>query len=122
MGPDRLVRAGLVLLGGGVAWFMIRRRARREAADSEALARVKQEGRTDAPTLHPIIDPDKCIGSLSCTAVCPEGDILGVVDGKAALINPAACIGPGKCSVACPVNAIEPFRGTARSAASICPR
>lgn len=114
MSLDLLLLAGLLLMGAGLAWFMIRRRARREAADSEALARVKQEGRTDAPTLHPIIDPDKCIGSLSCTAVCPEGDILGVVDGKAALINPSACIGHGKCSVECPVNAIELVFGSAK--------
>lgn len=52
-------------------------------------------------TLHPVTDPDICIGSLSCLAVCPEGDILGVVDGKAALINASACIGHGKCELEC---------------------
>lgn len=111
---DFLLLLALVSLGAAVAYLSARRRARREAADTEALALVHAEGRSEAPTLHPVIDPDKCIGSLSCTAVCPEGDILGVVGGKAALINPAACIGHGKCSVECPVEAISLVFGSAK--------
>jgi dihydropyrimidine dehydrogenase (NAD+) subunit PreT len=114
MSIDLLLLLGLLLLGLGLGWFMTRRRALRDAADTEALAQVHREGRADAPTLHPVIDPDKCIGSLSCTDVCPEGDILGVVDGKAALITPSACIGHGKCAVECPVNAIELVFGSAK--------
>ncbi len=114
MSIDLLLLLGLVFLGAGIAWFMTRSRAKREAADSLALAQVHKDGRAEAPTLHPVIDPDKCIGSLSCTAVCPEGDILGVVDGKAALINPSACIGHGKCSVECPVNAITLVFGSSK--------
>jgi thioredoxin reductase/Pyruvate/2-oxoacid:ferredoxin oxidoreductase delta subunit len=106
MSIDLALLTALVLFGAGLSWFMLRQRAAREAADTVALAQVTQEGRTEAPTLHPVIDPDTCIGSLSCTAVCPEGDILGVVDGRAALINPSACIGHGKCAVECPVDAI----------------
>lgn len=107
MSLDLLLLLGLLLIGAALAWFMTRRRARREAADTEVLAQVKKEGRAEAQTLHPVIDPDKCIGSLSCTQVCPEGDILGVVDGKGALINPSACIGHGKCAIECPVDAIQ---------------
>jgi thioredoxin reductase/NAD-dependent dihydropyrimidine dehydrogenase PreA subunit len=59
-----------------------------------------------------VIDPDKCIGSLSCLSVCPEGDVLGVIDGKAALINASSCIGHGKCEVECPVDAISLVFGT----------
>ncbi len=114
MSIDLLLLLGLLLLGAGLGWYMTRRRALRDAADTETLAQVHKEGRADAPTLHPVIDPDKCIGSLSCTDVCPEGDILGVVDGKAALITPSACIGHGKCAVECPVNAIELVFGSAK--------
>jgi|APLak6261675434_1056106.scaffolds.fasta_scaffold00577_3 thioredoxin reductase/Pyruvate/2-oxoacid:ferredoxin oxidoreductase delta subunit len=114
MSIDLLLLLGLSLLGAGLAWGMTRGRARREEADAAALEQVHKEGRAEAQTLHPVIDPDKCIGSLSCTAVCPEGDILGVVDGKAALINPSACIGHGKCSVECPVDAIQLVFGSAK--------
>ena len=114
MSLDLLLLLVLLLIGTGLAFFMTRARARREAADTAALAEVKKDGRAEAMTLHPVIDPDRCIGSLSCTAVCPEGDILGVVDGKAALINPAACIGHGKCAVECPVDAIQLVFGSAK--------
>jgi thioredoxin reductase (NADPH) len=39
--------------------------------------------------------------------VCPEGDVLGIIAGKAALIHGAKCVGHGLCATACPVNAIE---------------
>src|SRR5438552_6377189 len=87
-------------------------RAAREREDRAALAVAKSK-RLDIPaTLHPVIDPDICIGSLFCLKVCPEGDILGVVDGKAALINASACIGHGKCELECPVDAIKLVFGT----------
>ena len=114
MSLDLLLLGVLLAIGAGLAFFMTRRRAYREAADTLALAQVHKDGRAEAPTLHPVIDPDRCIGSLSCTAVCPEGDILGVVDGKAALINPSACIGHGKCAVECPVDAIQLVFGSAK--------
>ena len=107
MSIDLLLLLGLLLFGTFLVWAMTRRRAKQEALDTEALAQAHREGRGEAQTLHPVIDADVCIGSLSCTRVCPEGDVLGVVDGKAALINPSSCIGHGKCEVECPVDAIS---------------
>jgi len=63
-------------------------------------------------TLHPVINPDICIGSLTCLKSCPEGDILGVVDGAARLIHADHCIGHGRCAAECPVDAIKLVFGT----------
>jgi thioredoxin reductase (NADPH) len=59
------------------------------------------------PGQHPHIDVSRCIGCGACVTVCPEGNVLGVVGGKAAIINPSKCIGHGLCADACPVGAIE---------------
>lgn len=64
------------------------------------------------PSLHPEIDLDACIGSGSCERACPEGEILGITDGRARLINPLACIGHSACMQSCPVGAIKLVFGT----------
>ena len=56
---------------------------------------------------HPHIDVSRCIGCGSCINVCPEGDVLGLIAGRAAIINGLKCIGHGLCAEACPVGAIE---------------
>jgi putative YpdA family bacillithiol system oxidoreductase len=55
---------------------------------------------------HPHIDSNKCIGCGTCTAVCPEGDVLGMLGGKAAIVKGYKCIGHSLCAEACPVGAI----------------
>src|SRR5262249_38672018 len=65
------------------------------------------------PSLHPYIAPEKCIGCGACIPVCPEKDVLGLVEGKAKLINPTACIGHGECARACPSDAIRLVLGSA---------
>lgn len=111
MSIDVLGLAILFIAGAIGMALMAWARAKRQRVDTETLRQSLSDGR-EPPTLHPVIDPDKCMGSLSCLAVCPEGDIMGVVDGKAALINPTACIGHGKCALECPVNAITLVFGT----------
>ncbi|HVO18820.1 MAG TPA: NAD(P)-binding domain-containing protein [Anaeromyxobacter sp.] len=97
-----------LLLGGHTArrWT----RARRDAA---ALEEKRRLGQHLARSLHPVIDPNVCIGSLSCLKACPEGDILGVVDGAAKLVHADHCIGHGRCAEECPVNAIRLVFGSA---------
>ncbi len=92
--------------------WLSRARSQREASDAQTLALSRAEGRNQPATLHPVVNLDTCMGSLSCLKVCPEGDILGVIDGKAALIDAAACIGHGKCANECPVDAISLVFGT----------
>jgi len=62
------------------------------------------------------VDPDKCVGCLTCTRVCPFG-IPRVIQengrtgvgglGGAAYIDPAQCQGCGTCTSECPANAIQ---------------
>ena len=68
---------------------------------------------TDLPnTLHPVIDSTKCGGCAACTEVCPEGDILQMIDGRAHLVTGSKCVGHGECERACPFNAIDLVFGT----------
>jgi len=55
---------------------------------------------------HPHIQTDACIGCGGCIMACPEGDVLGLIDGKATIIKGHKCIGHGLCAEECPVGAI----------------
>jgi len=74
---------------------------------------AREAGFTEPASLHPVIDPNVCVGCGSCVSACPEGRILGLIAGKAQLIKPSSCIGHGACKTACPVNAISLVFGTA---------
>ena len=88
-----------------------RRHVKKVEIDKSLLQESIQSGLAEPPSLHPIFDPVRCIGSGSCTTVCPEGAI-GIVDGKGVLINAAHCIGHGACLAACPFDAIKLVFGT----------
>lgn len=83
----------------------LRRFLRREASARVAAARggILAEG---PRAQHPRIDVSRCIGCGGCVHVCPEGDVIGLVAGKATLVQPQRCIGHGLCADACPVGAI----------------
>ena len=55
---------------------------------------------------YPHIDITRCIGCAGCTLVCPEGDVLAMLGGKAVIVNGYKCIGHSLCAEACPVGAI----------------
>jgi len=80
---------------------------RQRALDSQRLRQTRELGMDKASGQYPLIDAGACIGCGTCVAACPEGDVLGVVMGKAVVINGARCIGHGKCAEACPVGAIK---------------
>src|SRR5579885_1390227 len=61
---------------------------------------------------HPHIDTNYCIGCATCTSVCPEGDVLAMIGGKAVIVNGHKCIGHGLCADACPVGAITMVMAT----------
>ena len=89
----------------------LRRYRRRNREHQEALEEAIKQGLMEPPSLHPVIDSTRCIGSSSCVKACPE-DALGIVNNKAVLINAAHCIGHGACLPACPVDAIKLVFGT----------
>ncbi len=80
---------------------------RQRALDTQRLHQTRELGMDKASGQYPLIDAGACIGCGTCVAACPEGDVLGVVLGKAVVINGARCIGHGKCAEACPVGAIK---------------
>jgi putative YpdA family bacillithiol system oxidoreductase len=102
-----------VLAVGIPVWYFLNNRRRTRSA-REKLQSVVERGQTEPDTLHPKIDPNLCIGAAACVSACPEGEILGVVDGKAALVSPTSCIGHGACEAACPVEAISLVFGSER--------
>lgn len=95
-----------------VVYFYLRSEAKKSRKISKKIEKAIEYGIHEPITLHPVIDPDLCIGSGACIAACPEHDILGIVDGKGTTINAARCVGHGACFHACPVEAITLCIGT----------
>ncbi len=97
-----------------VSWaiyLFTKRRAEQRAIAIKSAA--IEAGLSEPTSLHPVINPATCLGCATCTIACPEGDILGIINGKAELIEPTHCIGHGACKSACPTDAITLVFGTA---------
>jgi len=94
-----------------IMFFYVGRRKKAEKSSLEQMKEAIAQGLTEPASLHPVIDPVRCLGSGSCIKACPEG-ALGMIKGKAVLINPTYCIGHGACAAACPQDAITLVFGT----------
>ncbi len=102
----------LYLLPIILALLLYHRRHRNK--ETRYRARLEESVKSGIPeplTLHPVIDPNKCLGSGACVRACPE-HALGIVRGKAVLVEPDHCIGHGACETACPLEAIQLVFGT----------
>src|SRR5882724_7272770 len=87
-----------------IGWYL-RRRVRLEHLSEQARTSAHSAGLIDPVSLHPVIDPARCIGCGTCVKACPEQPlhhVLGVVGGRAELVSPTDCIGHGACKTACP--------------------
>lgn len=105
--------AALAVLGVALTVIYVLARRRESRRASAKLAEAIRQKRDVPPSLHPVVDPQLCIGCGSCVSACPEGRILGLVSGQATLVDPAKCIGHGRCASECPAGAIRLVFGTA---------
>jgi thioredoxin reductase (NADPH) len=93
----------------------------RDRQNRKKLKEAERAGLLEPASLHPVIDPNRCLGSGSCVLACPEGDVLGMIQRRAQLINPSHCIGHGACKSACPHDAITLVFGSAKRGIDIPP-
>jgi thioredoxin reductase (NADPH) len=104
----------VLLLG----WHVLRRRA----LERRSHTAHEKTGAAEPASLHPMIDPARCIGCGSCLKACPEQEnhaVLGLIGGHAILASPGDCIGHGACRTACPVGAITLVFGSERRGVDI---
>jgi thioredoxin reductase (NADPH) len=110
---ENIVVYSLAILICLAAVILYLRRERRKSKKVEAkIVKAKLEGIFEPVSLHPVVDPNKCIQTGACITACPEKDILGIVNGKATTINASHCVGHGACFHACPTKAITLVIGT----------
>ena len=94
----------LVVAASVALYLRSLRRSEARAREAAERGQLYSEG---PKAQHPHIDTARCIGCQSCTMVCPEGDVLAMLGGKAVIVNGHKCIGHSLCADACPVGAIE---------------
>ena len=102
----------VALLAIGIIYFQLSRNKKKSKIIQGKIEKAKELGFHEPVSLHPVVNLDICIGSAACIKACPEHDILGLNDGKAATINASRCVGHGACFHACPVGAITLLIGT----------
>ena len=96
----------------GTLYFYIRKQRKESNEVDKKISQAKEDGLHEPVSLYPLIDMNRCIKSGACITACPEHDIIGIKDGRAAVINAVLCVGHGACLKACPVEAITLMIGT----------
>ena len=111
--PDLIAYLLYLVPLGVVMFFYLRRHGKKEQQHVAQLKEALESGLVEPASLHPVFDPNRCIGSGACVKACPE-QAIGIIKGKGHLIKPAVCIGHGACKASCPHDAIALVFGTAK--------
>jgi thioredoxin reductase/Pyruvate/2-oxoacid:ferredoxin oxidoreductase delta subunit len=91
-----------------IAFLLLHFRKMKKQEEKARAALEKGKFHSEGPRAqHPQIDANYCIGCAACTLVCPEGDVLAMLGGKAVIVNGYKCIGHSLCAEVCPVGAIK---------------
>ncbi|MFN4254829.1 MAG: 4Fe-4S dicluster domain-containing protein [Saprospiraceae bacterium] len=85
------------LLCFGVIYAYLRKERNISKATEAKIEKAIQVGTFEPVSLYPVIGLGTCIKSGACVDACPEKDIIGIVNGRAALVNASQCIGHGAC-------------------------
>lgn len=96
--------------------WVLRRTNRRSLAMRDAAVAA---GLSQPASLHPVFDPALCLQCGACVKACPEGDVIGFINGNPTLVEPSSCIGHGACHAACPFGAITLVFGTEKRGVDI---
>jgi thioredoxin reductase/Pyruvate/2-oxoacid:ferredoxin oxidoreductase delta subunit len=107
-----LIYSMAIILCLVVVFIYIRKKKKESGIVEDKIREAKEAGLHEPLSLHPYVDPNRCIQTGACISACPEKDILGIRDGKATIINASRCIGHGACFHACPTEAISLRMGT----------
>ncbi len=104
-----------ILIAAAISLFFLRGYLKQLKRREEQARKAAEKGKlfSEGPKAqHPHIDTAQCIGCATCTTVCPEGDVLAMIAGKAVIVNGYKCIGHSLCAEACPVGAITMVMAT----------
>lgn len=102
-----------------VCWWHLRKHMHLERRSRQSLEENEKAGLNEPPSIHPLIDVNRCIGCGACVTACPEDGVLGLIEGKAVLVEASHCIGHGACKTACPTMAIQLVFGTEKRGVDI---
>lgn len=99
------VITGILIVGIIIPYYL--KFKKRQRLDHERQKEAESLGLGRPTGQYPLVDAAQCIGCGACVDACPEGDVLGIVFGKATVINGQRCVGHGYCEMACPVGALK---------------
>lgn len=109
---EQLIYIVVIIIGIYLPVYYWRRHQKHISLSARKLDISIKSGLSEPVTLHPKIDPNRCISIGACVKACPEEGVLGIVNGRARIISPTKCIGHGACQAACPTDAISLVFGT----------